>query len=87
MTTTVTLETHDWPVHVTVSDNYHHESDVRRINRFGSEEEIVPANTKRQFHITATRSVTFTELPVGTTRLPHFGPTSVEGTPTTTEAE
>lgn len=60
MTTTVTLETHDWPVEVKSLEYHEHESG----SFFGKRIDIVPPRTKRQFHITQTQRLNFTELPL-----------------------
>lgn len=55
MTTTVTLKTHGWPVDVDIVDSY------GRI--YHSETITIEPNAERDFHITSTRSIKFTELP------------------------
>lgn len=63
LTTTITVETHDWPVAVETADNHNFVDPFRRGYGHSRETQFVPANTKRQFHITDSRSVTFRELP------------------------
>lgn len=56
MTTTVTLKTHDWPVDVETVDSYD------RV--YHAVTETVPPHTERQFYVTSTRDLRFTELPL-----------------------
>lgn len=63
MTTTVTVETHDWPVAVDTHDDHNFATPERRGYGHRNETEFVPANSKKQFYITDTRSITFRELP------------------------
>lgn len=69
MTTTITVETHDWPVAVTTNDNHSHTSPERVSNGYTETVEFVPANSKRQFYVTDARSLSFRELPKGATGL------------------
>lgn len=62
MTTTVTVETHDWPVAVDTHDDHNFATPERRGYGHRNETEFVPANSKKQFYITDTRSITFREL-------------------------
>ena len=76
MTTTITVETHDWPVSVTLHDDHYHADDRIEISRNGYERQFVPAHSKAQFHITSTRSISVHELPKEATGLnnPPKGP-------------
>ena len=56
MTTTVTLKTHDWPVDVETVDSY------GRV--YDSETVTIPPHTERQFYVTSTRDLRFSELPL-----------------------
>jgi GTP-dependent phosphoenolpyruvate carboxykinase len=56
MTTTVTIETHVWPVELKVKD-------ARSDRDFNVSTEIVEPNSKRVVHLTSTRSIKLTELP------------------------
>ena len=60
MTTTITVETHAWPVEVKAQTYHEHETG----SFYSKQIDIVGPNDKRQFHITATQRVTFTELPL-----------------------
>ena len=55
MTTKVTVETHDWPVAVSVKDKVEsgYSIGVRRVE----------PNSREEFHLTNTRSIKFEELP------------------------
>lgn len=70
MTTTITVETHDWPVKVTTSDDVtgtHTSAGVEQSWRSSTMTvEEVPANSSRSFYITNTRSLRFEELPAET---------------------
>lgn len=57
MTTRVTLETHDWPVDVVTTDT---NSTTRSLHTFT---ETVEPNSKREFHLTDSRTIQFIELP------------------------
>ena len=56
MTTKVTVETHDWPVAVSVKDKVEsgYSIGVRRVE----------PNSREEFHLTDTRSIKFEELPI-----------------------
>ncbi len=63
MTTTVTLETHGWPVEVVSTSEHYHHSDQSHSEGIQSTTTFVPKNTKRSFHITDTTTLVFRELP------------------------
>ncbi len=69
MTTTITLETHVWPVEVRTSDNHRFFTPNRASEGWAQAREFVPANTKRQFHITDSSRIEFVELPKEATGL------------------
>lgn len=56
MTTTVTVKTHSWPVDVEVIDSFE--------KSYHAVTETVPPNTERQFYVTSTRQLRFTEMPL-----------------------
>ncbi len=56
MTTTVILKTHSWPVDVTTTDRYG--------RSMTTTVETVEPNSERQFYLSDTRQVMFTELPM-----------------------
>ena len=62
MTTTITLETHDWCVKIVTTDDY--ESRCGTHKHHGVTEEIVGAHSKRIVHVHSTRRIEFIELPV-----------------------
>ena len=62
MTTTITLETHSWPVETVTRDD--HESPCGNYKHKGVTVEIVPPNSKRVFHVTQTRKIEFIEQPL-----------------------
>lgn len=68
MTTAVTLETHGWPVKVTIVDRYTQNLGIEGAEQHvvATMEEVVPPNTMRVFHATSTRSIAFDELPLPT---------------------
>ncbi len=74
MTTTVTVKTGEWPVEVSLNDNYDSSSALKRESRWGMSAEFVPANTSKDFHITNTRSIGVRELAKDATGLEQ-GPT------------
>ena len=59
MTTTVILQTHDWPAEVRTSDNY----EAAGVRTHNTRIEVVKPNTTQQFHLTDTRTLFFKELP------------------------
>jgi hypothetical protein len=59
MTTTITVETHSWPVEAKTQTYHEHEAG----SFYSKQIDIVPPNSKRSFHITQTSRLTFTELP------------------------
>jgi hypothetical protein len=69
MTTTVTVETHTWPVQVTTNGRHSHSDDKRRSYGYSETVEFVPKETKRVFSVTDTTSVTVSELPADATGL------------------
>lgn len=56
MTTKVTVETHDWSVRVVQTDTLNATDSV--VGTF-----TIPPRTKRDFHLTSSRSLSFVELP------------------------
>ncbi|HKY82187.1 MAG TPA: hypothetical protein VJM09_12040 [Sphingobium sp.] len=62
MTTTITLETHNWPTKIITRDD--HESECGTYKHHGVTEEVVPPNSKRVVHVTSTRSIEFVEMPI-----------------------
>jgi hypothetical protein len=56
MTTQITVETVDWPVEVIITDQLN-ETDTRETT------ETVSPHSQRVYHLTDTRSVSFTEMP------------------------
>ncbi len=60
MTTTITVETHAWPVEVETREFHEHEKG----SYFGRRIERVDPNSKHQVHISQTTKVQFKELPL-----------------------
>lgn len=60
MTTTVTVETHDWPVEATITDEFNS-------GEFTQSKSKVLAHSKSTFYLTDTRTIHFRELPKETT--------------------
>lgn len=60
MTTTVTIETHDWPVRVESVDQIVHEQGGSVTRKY----EEVPPNSKVSFCVTQTRHLRIFELPL-----------------------
>jgi hypothetical protein len=60
MTTTITVETHDWPVEVKAQEYFEHATG----SHYSKRVEIVPPNSSHTCHVTQTMRVTFTELPL-----------------------
>lgn len=71
MTTTVTVTTHAWPVEVTITDDYDLSVD-RHV--YHSETSTVPPDSKQDFHLTSTRSISYREMPI-----PHINKEAGEG--------
>jgi len=61
MTTTVTVTTHAWPVEVTITDDYDLSTD-RHV--YHAETSIVPPDSKQDFYLTSTRSISYREMPI-----------------------
>lgn len=68
MTTTVTIETCSWPVEAVIVDDYSStqttSGTVQRVHSLVETTEKIPPFTKRQFHLSSTRSLRLAELPI-----------------------
>ncbi|MEV5031614.1 hypothetical protein MRBLMC3_000797 [Sphingobium sp. LMC3-1-1.1] len=69
MTTTITIETHSWPVAVTTSDSFHHTDNVVQSHGYRDTTTFVPKETKRLFHISSNCSLSVRELHADATGL------------------
>ena len=70
MTTTVTVETHNWPVMVTAENDYSHSSPTQASHGNVVTHTFVPKGSKMQFYVTQNQTLEFVELPEDATGLP-----------------
>jgi hypothetical protein len=69
MTTKVTIETHDWPAAVSISDIHSYKNSQREVHSSAYTHEFIPAHAKREYLLTDSRSLRFRELPKDATGL------------------
>jgi hypothetical protein len=79
MTTTVTVETHDWPVAVDVHQSHNFTGPTARGYGNSCRTDFVSKNTKRMFTVSDGTSVTVRELPKTAVSLDDLGSASIEG--------
>jgi hypothetical protein len=69
MTTTITVNTHDWPVAATVSSNHSYSDDKVRSYGHSDRTEFVPPHSERTYSVAEGGRVSFEELPKEATGL------------------
>jgi hypothetical protein len=86
MTTTITIETHDWPVAVGISVDRSATAPLHVVHGWSTETIYVASHSKRQFHISSKTNLTVSELPKDATDLTsHFSIGASEPSVPTTE--
>ena len=73
MTTTITIETHSWPVSVSTSEEHSHNDNLVQSHGYRSTTTFVPKNSKQVFHVSSTSSLSIRELPEDATGLTEYG--------------
>jgi hypothetical protein len=63
MTTTITVETHSWPVAVTTSSEYNHSDERNQSHGYRTATVFVPKGEKQQFHISQDTQISVRDLP------------------------
>lgn len=73
MTMTITVETHNWPVSVSTSEEHSHNDNLVQSHGYRSTTTFVPKNSKQVFHVSSTSSLSIRKLPEDATGLAEYG--------------